>query len=249
MKRYFTEIAFLGTDFFGWQTQPNEINIQDTVTDSLQQILQLPDLKIVGCGRTDTGVHASQFYFHFDCNDHLNDIEKLVYKLNRMLPTSISVKRIFEVDENLHARFNAISRTYQYHINYRKDPFLFLVSWQHYRSLNVDKMNEAALLLLQYSDFSAFSKIGADNKTSLCKINEAIWQKNEDRLIFTIIADRFLRNMVRAIVGTLVEVGLGNLEIEDFKTVVESGSRSKAGTSVPAKGLFLTAVKYKKINV
>ena len=247
MNRYFTEIAFLGTDFFGWQTQPNEINIQDTISSSLQQILQYPNLSIVGCGRTDTGVHASQFYFHFDHGTPLKDIEKLVYKLNRMMPASISVKRIFKVDENLHARFDAVSRTYQYHINYRKDPFLSLVSWQHNRGLEVDKMNKAASFLLQYSDFSAFSKAGGDNRTSLCKLSEAYWQKNGNRLLFTITADRFLRNMVRAIVGTLIEVGLGNLEIEDFKKIIESGSRSRAGVSVPAKGLFLTAVKYKEI--
>ena len=248
MNRYFTEIAFLGTDFFGWQTQPNETNIQDTVTDSLQQILQIPDLKIVGCGRTDTGVHASQFYFHFDCDVLLKDIKKLVYKLNRMLPVSIAVKRILEVDENLHARFDAVSRTYQYHMNHNKDPFLTLISWQHSRNLNVEKMNQAASLLLQYSDFSAFSKTGGDNRTSLCKINQAHWQKNGDRLLFTITADRFLRNMVRAIVGTLIEVGLGNLEIEGFKKIIESGIRSQAGTSVPAKGLFLTAVNYLQIH-
>lgn len=248
MNRYFTEIAFLGTDFFGWQTQPNETNIQDTITASLQQILQNPNLSIVGCGRTDTGVHASQFYFHFDCETRLKDIEKLVYKLNRMLPASIAVKRILEVDENLHARFAATSRTYQYHINHKKDPFLSTVSWQHNRSLYIDKMNEAASLLLQYSDFSAFSKTGGDNRTSLCKVSQAYWQKNGNRLLFTISADRFLRNMVRAIVGTLIEVGLGNMEIEGFKKVIESESRSLAGTSVPAKGLFLTAVKYKEIN-
>lgn len=248
MNRYFAEISFLGTDFFGWQTQPNETNIQDTVSDSLQQILQRSELKIVGCGRTDTGVHASQFYFHFDCDVPLNDIDKLVYKLNRMLPASIAVKRIFEVDISLHARFGAVSRTYQYHINYKKNPFLSKVSWQHNRSLEVDKMNEAALFLLQYSDFSAFSKTGGDNRTSLCEISEAKWQKNGDRLLFTITADRFLRNMVRAIVGTLIEIGLGNLEIEDFIKIIKSGSRSKAGTSVPAKGLFLTSVKYEEIN-
>lgn len=248
MNRYFAEIAFLGTDFFGWQTQPNESNIQDAITESLQQILQQPDIKIVGCGRTDTGVHASQFYFHFDHSTPLKDILKLVYKLNRMLPASIAIKRIVKVDKTLHARFDAISRTYQYHINYNKDPFLSLISWQHNRHLNIEKMNEAASFLLKYSDFSAFSKSGGDNRTSLCKISQAIWQKNEDRLLFTITADRFLRNMVRAIVGTLIEIGLDNIQIEDFEKIIVSGSRSQAGTSVPAKGLFLTAVKYKEIN-
>ena len=248
MNRYFAEIAFLGTDFFGWQTQPNEANIQDNITDTLQQMLQQSNLKIVGCGRTDTGVHASQYYFHFDCDEPLKDISKLVYKLNRMLPESIAVRRILEVDKDLHARFDAISRTYQYYINHFKDPLLSLISWQHNRRLNIEKMNKAASLLLQYSDFSAFSKTGGDNRTSLCTISQAHWLISGDRLLFTITADRFLRNMVRAIVGTLVEVGLGNLKVEDFKKIIESGSRSQAGTSVPAKGLFLTAVKYKEIN-
>lgn len=244
MNRYFTEIAFLGTDFFGWQTQPKETNIQDTITASLQQILQYPNLKIVGCGRTDTGVHASQYYFHFDCDSPINEINKLVYKLNRMLPTSIAVKRILKVNEKLHARFDAVSRTYRYHINHNKDPFLSLISWQHNRILNIEKMNEAASLLLQYSDFSAFSKTGGDNRTSICKISQVFWEKNGSSILFTITADRFLRNMVRAIVGTLIEVGLGNLEISGFKLIIESGSRSQAGTSVPAKGLILTTVKY-----
>jgi tRNA pseudouridine38-40 synthase len=248
LKRYFIKIAYNGSDFFGWQTQPKEINIQDTITASLQQILQHPNLKIVGCGRTDTGVHASQFYFHFDSDSPLKDINKLVYKLNRMLPTSIAVKRILKVNKKLHARFDAVSRTYQYHINYNKDPFLSLMSWQHNRILNIEKMNEAASHLLQYSDFSAFSKTGGDNRTSLCKISQALWQKNEYSISFIITADRFLRNMVRAIVGTLIEVGLGNLEIADFKLIIESGSRSQAGTSVPAKGLILTTVKYMDIS-
>jgi tRNA pseudouridine38-40 synthase len=238
----------LGTDFFGWQSQPRERNIQDTITLVLRKTLQQPDLKILGCGRTDTGVHASQFYFHFDSKDEIIEPDKLVYKLNRMLPASIAIRRIFKTDKNLHARFDAISRTYQYHINYFKNPFLKDVSWLHSRKLNVNKMNEAATLLIQSSDFAAFSKTGGDNKTTLCKISVAAWQQNESRLVFTITADRFLRNMVRAIAGTLVDVGLGNISVSEFEKIIESKSRSKAGTSAPAKGLFLTAVNYPKNN-
>jgi len=248
VNRYFCEIAFLGTDFFGWQTQPRERNVQDAVTEALQITLQKPELKIVGCGRTDTGVHASQFYLHFDLDKQIDNFEKLVYKLNRLLPRSVSVKKILKVNDSLHARFDAVSRTYQYHINYLKNPFIKDTSWHHSRKLDVDKMNEAASLLLNYSDFASFSKTGADNRTSLCEVSRAEWEQKNERLIFTITADRFLRNMVRAVVGTLIEVGLGNTNLQNFVEIIESKSRSKAGTSVPAKGLFLTKIKYLEID-
>jgi tRNA pseudouridine38-40 synthase len=248
MNRYFCEIAFLGTDFFGWQSQPRERNIQDTITEALRKTLQQPDLKIFGCGRTDTGVHASQFYFHFDSNNEIIEPDKLVYKLNRMLPASIAIKRMFKTEKDLHARFDAVSRTYQYHINYFKDPFLKDVSWHHNRNLNINKMNAAAALLIQNDDFAAFSKTGADNKTTHCKITVAFWQQKENDLLFTITANRFLRNMVRAIVGTLIEVGMENITVSGFEKIIKSKSRSMAGTSAPAKGLFLTAVNYPKIN-
>jgi len=246
--RYFAEIAFLGTDFFDWQTQPRERNVQDTITDAMRVILQQPELKIVGCGRTDTGVHASQFYFHFDTAAVVSDPNKLVSKLNRMLPLEIAFKRVFKADTNLHARFDATFRTYQYHINYTKNPFLKDTAWLHIRNLDVEAMNKAAALLLTQSDFASFSKTGGDNKTTICRVSEVKWEQNGDRLVFTITADRFLRNMVRAIVGTLVEVGLGNIGIAEFKSIIESKSRSKAGTSAPAKGLFLTAINYPQIN-
>lgn len=248
VKRYFTEIAFLGTDFFGWQTQPRERNVQDTITKALQIVLQQPDIKIVGCGRTDTGVHASQYYFHFDSESTIEEPAKLLYKLNRMLSQSIAVKHIFKVDNGLHARFDAIYRTYQYHINYLKNPFKEATSWHHNRQLDAAKMNEAASMLLKHADFAAFSKTGGDNKTTRCKISRANWQQNENELLFTITADRFLRNMVRAIVGTLVEVGMGNISLSGFESIIESKSRGRAGMSAPAKGLFLTAVKYPQIN-
>jgi tRNA pseudouridine38-40 synthase len=248
VNRYFNEISFLGNDYFGWQTQPRERNVQDTITEALQKALQQPDIKIVGCGRTDTGVHASQFYFHFDIENEPTETDKLTFKLNRMLPPDIAIKRIFKVNKDLHARFDAFSRTYQYHINYFKNPFLKDVSWHHNRRLDIDKMNEAAGILLQTSDFAAFSKTGGDNKTTFCNVTVAEWQQNESRLLFTITADRFLRNMVRAIVGTLVDVGMGNIGFTEFKNIIESKSRSKAGTSAPAKGLFLTAVNYPQIN-
>ena len=248
LNRYFAEISFSGKGFFGWQTQPEHRNIQDTITRALRTVLQLPGLTITGCGRTDTGVHASQYFFHFDTPEMQFDPDKIVFKLNRMLPAGIAIHRIFRVRGDLHARFDALSRTYHYHIHHRKNPFLHDFSWEYNRPLNIQLMNEAATWLFQYDDFAAFSKSGGDNKTTKCRILRADWQMNSERLFFTISANRFLRNMVRAIVGTMIDVGSGKISSFEFREIIESKSRSKAGISVPAKGLFLTEVKYPNPN-
>lgn len=200
-------------------------------------------IDLIGAGRTDAGVHAKQMVAHFD-TDKIIDCEDLVYRLNSFLPSDISVQNIFEVNENAHARFDAISRTYEYWLVQDKNPFL--IDFAHYikHHLNLQKMNDAAQILLMHTDFECFSKSNTDVKTYLCTITEAKWELKNDVLVFTITADRFLRNMVRAIVGTLLEVGSGKIEIEAVKTIIKSKNRSNAGASVPAKGLYLTQVLY-----
>ena len=201
------------------------------------------EISVVGAGRTDTGVHASQMFAHFDVDQEL--VENVVFKLNSILPEDIVIYNVFSVDQELHARFNAISRSYAYKICLGRDPFLLDFVWQiHSQKFDLDLMNEAAKLLLEYQDFESFSKVKTDVYTFNCDITKAVWVEKENELTFYISANRFLRNMVRAIVGTLLEVGSGKKTVEDFKEILESKNRSKAGLSVPAKGLFLTAIKY-----
>ncbi len=201
------------------------------------------EISVVGAGRTDTGVHASQMFAHFDVDQEL--VENVVFKLNSILPEDIVIYNVFSVDQELHARFNAISRSYAYKICLGRDPFLLDFAWQiHSQKFDLDLMNEAAKLLLEYQDFESFSKVKTDVYTFNCDITKAVWVEKENELTFYISANRFLRNMVRAIVGTLLEVGSGKKTVEDFKEIIESKNRSKAGLSVPAKGLFLTAIKY-----
>ena len=201
------------------------------------------EISVVGAGRTDTGVHASQMFAHFDVDQEL--VENVVFKLNSILPEDIVIYNVFSVDQELHARFNAISRSYAYKICLGRDPFLLDFVWQiHSQKFDLDLMNEAAKLLLEYQDFESFSKVKTDVYTFNCDITKAVWVEKENELTFYISANRFLRNMVRAIVGTLLEVGSGKKTVEDFKEIIESKNRSKAGLSVPAKGLFLTAIKY-----
>lgn len=241
--RYFINLAFKGTVYHGWQWQPNDLSVQQVLQDALQILLK-QTISLFGAGRTDAGVHASQFFAHFDIEIPLNT-DELTHKLNAFLPDTIVIYKIFEVNDSTHARFDAISRTYQYHIFLGRDPFLFETTWQiHQRQLNIDKMNEAAKYLLDYSDFKCFSKSRTDVKTYDCKITEAHWQQNGQELIFTISANRFLRNMVRAIVGTLVNIGTGKNEVEDMKSLIESRDRRNAGFSAYAKGLFLTRIDY-----
>lgn len=245
--RFFIQFSYNGTNYHGWQYQPNATSVQETLTKALSVVLKKGDLEIMGAGRTDTGVHASQMFAHFDYEYPINS-DRIVHKLNSFLPKDIAVSKIIEVDENAHARFDAKQRTYEYKINTAKNVFQQELSWYYAKELDVVSMNESAKLLLEFTDFQCFSKVHTDVNTFNCAITEAFWKKENDELIFTISADRFLRNMVRAIVGTLVNVGLGKISQADFTTIIESKDRRKAGFSVPAHGLYLTQIKYDYIQ-
>ena len=242
--RYFIEIMFDGTAYHGWQVQPNSSTVQEQINQAISTVLE-EDINIVGAGRTDTGVHAKQMFAHFDSSMSF-DGKDLIYKLNSFLKNDISVLRVFEVDDSAHSRFDAFSRKYEYLIHANKNPFLINKSWYFHRKLDVDLMNEASKLLLNYTDFTSFSKLHTQTKTNNCSVKMAVWKKVNNALVFSIEADRFLRNMVRAIVGTLVAVGEKKISIEEFVEIIESKNRSKAGTSVPAHGLYLVSVKYPK---
>jgi tRNA pseudouridine38-40 synthase len=243
MKRYFLKLAYDGSSFHGWQVQENAHSVQAELTEKLSLMLK-EDLQIVGCGRTDTGVHAREFFAHFEINKDLESIDDFVYKLNAFLPKSIVVYDLYAVDNNMHARFSAKSRTYKYYISRRKNPFNDNYSFQYFPELNIEKMNEAAKILYDFTDFTSFSKLHTQTATNNCNVSHAGWELCNNLLVFSITADRFLRNMVRAIVGTLLEVGVEKLSLADFKEIIENKNRNKAGFSVPAKGLFLFSVKY-----
>ena len=244
--RYFIEFAYNGKNYFGFQVQPNAISVEETLDKALS-LLTRQTIEIVGAGRTDSGVHAKQMFAHFDANE-LSNIPKLIQRLNSFLPQDIVIYKIQIVHDEAHARFDAISRTYQYHIHTFKDAFINEGSWYVHQKLDIDRMNQAAEILLEYTDFECFSKVHTDVKTFNCKITEAFWTTYENQLVFTISADRFLRNMVRAIVGTLINVGIHKFSIDDFRKVIESKNRGKAGFSVPAHGLYLVAVQYPYIK-
>jgi tRNA pseudouridine38-40 synthase len=244
--RYFIEFAYKGTHYHGWQYQPNAASVQQTLNTALSLLLRT-EIDAMGAGRTDTGVHASQMFAHFDFDNEI-DPPVLVHKLNSFLPKDIAVKNIIPVHDTAHARFDATRRTYEYHIHTFKDVFEDHGSWQLSHALDIDAMNEAAALLFGHTDFESFSKVNTDVNTFNCRIFEARWTKNNDRLVFTISADRFLRNMVRAIVGTLVNVGLGKISVDDFNAIIEGKDRGKAGFSVPAHGLYLTRIEYDYIK-
>lgn len=244
MKRYFFELSYNGKEYFGWQRQPKQNSVQQEIEVALSKLLSNQPVQVVGCGRTDTGVHAKQYFLHVDLPP-IESKEHLIFKLNRMLPDSITIHRINEVDQELHARFNAISRTYRYFIHLKKDPFINELSWYYPQSLNFDKMNEAAAILLGKQDFTSLSKLHTDVKTNICTVTKAHWVKQNDlEWYFEISADRFLRNMVRATVGTLLEVGLGKMDALGFKAVLEAKDRGAAAISVPAHGLFLWEISY-----
>ncbi|RZK49146.1 MAG: tRNA pseudouridine(38-40) synthase TruA [Pedobacter sp.] len=244
-KRYFIELSYDGTLFHGWQTQPNAETVQARI-DAALSIYFRQTIESLGCGRTDTGVHAHQFFAHFDLDQTLaKPPQAWVSGLNALLPRSIAIKQVFEVSSNAHARFDAASRTYDYHIHFHKDPFKQQRSWQYKGHLNVPLMQEAANTLADYEDFTSFSKLHTQTFTNNCKIYQAVFKEKKDgSLVFTISADRFLRNMVRAIVGTLVEVGKGQIDVTQFREIIKSKSRSNAGQSVPACGLYLVNVTY-----
>ena len=245
MARYFIHLAYDGTNYKGWQIQPNGNTVQAELSKALSTILRI-EISIVGAGRTDTGVHARNFYAHFeiDCNYDVNELTQLVYKINRFLPTDISIYRIFKVADDLHARFSALTRTYKYYISLNRDPFVRDYAWYRFGELDVNAMNEAADLLLKVIDFTSFSKLHSQTKTNNCKVSCAKWEVTSSGLVFTITADRFLRNMVRAVVGTLIEVGLHKVTLPEFVHIIDSKDRGSAGESVPACALFLENIKY-----
>ncbi|CAM4407674.1 tRNA pseudouridine(38-40) synthase TruA [Zobellia roscoffensis] len=245
--RYFVEFSYLGKDYHGWQNQPNAITVQEVLEKAFSTLLRIP-VALTGAGRTDAGVHAKQMFAHFNV-DEIQDLDQLVYRLNSLLPEAIAVHDVFLVNSDAHARFDAEERTYEYWVLQYKNPFLG--DFAHYikHTLNVEAMNEAARLLLQYNDFECFSKTHTDVKTYLCDVKKAVWELKEDKLVFTITADRFLRNMVRAVVGTLLDVGTGKIKVDDVKSIINSKNRSNAGPSVPAKGLYLTSVLYPKKSI
>ena len=240
--RYFIEFAYKGTNYHGWQYQPNAISVQETLTKALGTILKTT-IELVGAGRTDTGVHAKQMFAHFDYDLDI-DTEFLTHKLNSFLPKDISVVTFYKVKEEAHARFDATKRTYQYHIHTKKDAFESDDSLYYHNNLNIELMNKACKILFEYSNFECFSKVNTDVNTFNCEIFDAKWIQIKDKLVFTICADRFLRNMVRAIVGTMIYIGLEKVSLQQFKEIIESKERNKAGFSVPAHGLYLTKVEY-----
>ncbi|PHR45081.1 MAG: tRNA pseudouridine(38-40) synthase TruA [Fluviicola sp.] len=243
-QRYFFECAYDGTDFSGWQRQPNAETVQQTIELMLSRRFKNTTIPILGCGRTDAGVHANQFYFHVDLPKNL-DLEQLKYKLNKMLPTSIVIFEVIPVLAERHARFDATFRSYKYFIHTSKNPFQDKYSWYFPHDLNLEKMNRAAQFLVGEKDFTSFSKLHTDVFTNICDLSKAEWRElDNDQIVFEITANRFLRNMVRAVVGTLLEVGQGYIEPEIITEILEAKDRSRAGVSVPAKGLFLNEVKY-----
>ncbi len=243
MSRYFIKLSYHGVPFHGWQIQPNAVSVQEEVERSLSTILRTP-MSIVGAGRTDTGVNARTMYAHFDYEGELPDKGKMLVSLNRLVGRDIAIHDIIAVADGAHARFDATRRTYKYFVAFEKTPFFYPLSWHCPNGLDLEKMNEAAELLLAAEDFTSFAKLHSDAKTNICSVTEAYWKMEGDMAVFTISADRFLRNMVRAIVGTLVDVGRGKMTVEEFRKVIERKDRCSAGQSMPGEALFLWDIKY-----
>ena len=254
--RYFLELAYNGAPFHGWQSQPNAQSVQSTIENALSLILR-DKVAIVGAGRTDAGVHARKMYAHFDSTSPVVQSDKFLTSLNSLVGPFIKIKGIAKVSDEAHARFDAVKRSYKYFISYSKDPFLNSLFCRLHKPLDLNIMNQAADFLLETEDFTSFAKLHSDAKTNICKVTDAKWQKIENDeeaknflgtlnggIVFTITADRFLRNMVRAIVGTLIEVGTYKLSIEGFRKIIESKNRCEAGSSIDANGLFLWDVAY-----
>jgi tRNA pseudouridine38-40 synthase len=246
MPRYFLQISYKGTAYHGWQRQPNGITVQETLETALKKIRILQD-GITGCGRTDTGVHATEFYAHFDSESPFDE-SKICFQLNAILPHDIAVQRIIPVKEDAHARFDAEARTYTYRIIHQKDPFWQNLSYLHWNPLNIEAMNEAANHFLGRQEFTSFTKMNGPQKTDYCDVSISNWETSDNQSIFTIRADRFLRNMVRAIVGTLLEVGTSKMDPDQVKEIITMKDRSKAGSSAPAHGLYLSRIDYPYID-
>lgn len=246
--RYFIHLAYNGTPYHGWQIQPNASSVQETLENAFSLLLG-ETIGIVGCGRTDTGVHAADFYAHFETEKELSEVDlaQLTFKTNSFLSEDIRLYRIFVVNDDVHARFSATARTYQYHVSDVKQPFGKDFCHRVFYKPDIELMNEAAKILFEYTDFTSFSKLHTQTATNNCTILHAHWDMVGEEYVFTISANRFLRNMVRAITGTLLEVGRGKLSLDDFRKVIESKNRCNAGTSLPAKALFLTKVEYEGV--
>lgn len=244
MNRYFIHLSYLGTNYHGWQVQDNAQTVQGVLNDALSLLLKEP-IQTIGAGRTDAGVHARHYVAHFDSHqDSLSTNAQLLRSLNHVLPADISAQRIMAVNASTNARFDATLRGYEYIICRSKNPFMQNLAWTYTAAIDADAMERAAQQLLQHTDFTSFSKLGSDNTTNLCAVSYASWRTEADLLIFGIKANRFLRNMVRAIVGTLVDVGRGRLTPDDFEKIIVAKNRGLAGTSAPAQGLYLTQIEY-----
>ncbi|MDO9341315.1 MAG: tRNA pseudouridine(38-40) synthase TruA [Bacteroidales bacterium] len=242
--RYFIFISYKGTYYHGWQIQPNSVTVQKVLDDALSVVLS-EKISTIGAGRTDAGVHAMVFCAHFDSiSPDLSTIKNLIFRLNRYLPDDISVNSIKKVVPDANARYSVISRTYKYYISKIKEPFFDNSSWFLYGNIHIAAMNEACKLLFNHSDFTSFSRLHSNTKTKICKIYSAVWEEADNRLVFTIKADRFLRNMVRAIAGTMVEIGFGKMNLNEFEEIILAKDRCRAGKSAPAKGLFLADIEY-----
>lgn len=241
--RYFIILSYDGSAYHGWQTQPNALSVQEAVEESMSKMLRFP-VSLTGAGRTDAGVHAATMPAHFDTEVPIEDGAVFLNRLNSLLPKDISARQIEVVPPTAHARFDALYRTYHYYVSDSKDPFYGRYSYRYFGKLDFEAMNEAASHLKKVSDFTSFSKLHTDTKTNICKVTEAYWEPCGEQVRFVITADRFLRNMVRAVVGTLFEVGRGKITIQEFDEVINSKNRCCAGTSMPANALFLVEVGY-----
>ena len=242
--RYFIELQYDGGAYFGWQRQNGQPSVQQTIEQALSTLLRTT-IEITGAGRTDTGVSAHYYVAHFEVESPIEDPDQVVYKLNRILPRDIAIHTMTAVADEAHARFSAVEREYHYYIEHRKNPFTVGRTWQYTVALDVEKMNRAAEVLLEAEDYTTFAKLNSNNKTNICHVQVARWEVEADgKLCFTIRADRFLRNMVRAIVGTLVDVGRGRYTVEEFREIVLSRDLSRSSGGAPAEGLYLSDVRY-----
>ncbi|MEN9640284.1 MAG: hypothetical protein RLZZ262_2153 [Bacteroidota bacterium] len=242
--RYFVRLAYDGTRYHGWQRQPNAHSVQAEIENALSKLLRQSPVVTTGCGRTDTGVHASDFYLHFDAEVEIQDPSDLLFRLNNFIPKDIGVYGIWRVPDKAHSRFDAIERSYEYHIHNRRIPFVRHYSSFYPYQLDIERMNAAAQLMIGQRDFAVFCKSGGGQKTTICDVRRAEWRVNDGQFVFYITADRFLRNMVRAVVGTLCDVGRGKTTVEDFGLILNETTRSMSGESVYSTGLTLTEVKY-----